>query len=79
MYLFIYLMLHFLPRELQIQIRFFEAAHGFLVLTEDGQWEMGLAGQVSQLLTWSLIPEGRVEHTFTSNNNSKHTHITYHY
>lgn len=61
-------MFHFLPRELPIQIKFAEAALGFLVWTEDGQWEMGLAGQVSQLLIWSLIPEGRIENTFIYNN-----------
>lgn len=65
-------MFHFLPRELQIRIRFAEAALGFLVWTEDGQWEMGLAGQVSQLLILSLIPEGRTDNTFTFNNQNKH-------
>lgn len=71
-YCFTYQMFHFLPRGLQIQIKFSEAVHGVLVWTEDGQWEMGLAGQVSQLLIWSLIPEGRIENTFISNNNSEH-------
>lgn len=49
-------MFHSLPKGQQSQTTFSEADCGSPVWTEDGQLEMGLAGQVSLLSAWSSTP-----------------------